>query len=1679
MRKFFKILLYIIGSILILIILVIVFLQTRWGKNFVRKQVVSYLQGKLKTEVVIQNFDYSIPDKILLEGVFLRDQQRDTLLNVHRLAVNMDMFALIRGKVAVDQLDLEGVNAHIYRKLPDTTFNYTYIINAFAGKSEAPQVKEPADTVSKPMEIDVAKVRLKDIRFRYDDATGGTFFAMHLDSLLLRPKKIDLEHMKFTVNEFTVAGLQSYFAMDTSYLPKQPVDTGSSDFQLVVDKIQLQRIGFTFMDKQDSMYFNIGLGQLNGKVNNFGLLQQNVDIAGLNLQDVQSVLVMGKPTKGVTQKPKETDTAEAASDNNWRVTIANVMLKNIGYAMDNNAAPRQKSGMDYAHLNIRNFSLNADQVLYSPDTISANLKHLAMAEQSGFSIIEMRTQFIYHSQGALLDKLYVLTPNTELKDKLEVKYPSLASLEKEMQKMQLNIALNKSKVGIKDVLYFLDPAQQRQLSPYAKETLILTANMKGYLNALDISEFYASGLKGTEIALKGKLNGMPDADKLNYNLDIAKLHTTYQDIAPFIPDSVKQQLRIPDWFSIAGHISGSTKDYYPDVAIKTADGDATVKGSLKMSPGEGKEQYDLALSTHGLNLGRILRMDTLMGKISLNANAKGTSFDVNKMNTTFDARILSAWLMNYDYNNIYLNGSLADKVAVIKGNATDPNLSFDLDATADLSNKYPSLKADLDLQQFDPQALKLYNDTLKIKTRLLADFASLNPDYPDGVLTLLSPQVTLPGNVLNLDSLSLSSRPEADSMQHIALNASNILNAALEGHIPLTQIGNAALEHINRHYRLADTGIKAPARYDMDLNASITYHPVLRKYLPDLKPFDSIKINAALNNSVLNFNAYIPRIIYGTNRLDSAVVTVRETGDTLRYAASVKKYSQGQFALWYPSVTGRLRADSIYVLANIKDSVQKNQFRLGGAISHDITSDSSLTSIRIFKGMLINYEQWSVNPTNRIILGKDGFYVRDFELKKDNQAITVNSTAPEFKSPLDVTIRNFSLGNIMSMVSRDTLIADGTLNAKVNLDLRDSFPKVVGDLSIDSLKAYNQLIGKVTANAKNETENTYEAQVALNGNENDIVLKGNYYLEPVDSNAFNFDLNVNALSLKSLQGLSFGSIRNSSGFIRGTLNIKGTPERPRILGELRTDQLQTTVSMLNAPFKMPAETITFAREGILFNNFTIKDKNGSDATINGRIRTRDFTRYFLNLKVNADHWQAINSTKNDYDMFYGNLFMSSNLNITGLATAPKIDGDLTIHDSTRLTYAMIDYGPGISESEGIVRFIDSRDTTWVDSTQLVTRGNNLRLSRSAQLNVNVGIEKNAIFNVIIDPVTGDNLQVKGEASLNASMGPDGAMGLTGNYELSDGYYELNYNFIRKKFKIQPGSTVTLAGDPLDAEVDITAAYAANIAPYELVEKQVDQADLNYYKQRLPFDVLLKMKGKVMKPEITFDIVLPESKANMVSSTVATQVQNKLTEIRNDPSVLNKQVFAALILGRFITDDPFASGAGGGLEYAARQSASRFLSDQLNNIAGQLIQGFELSLGLESSEDYSTGQKSNRTDLNISASKRLFNDRLNITIGNDFQLEGQQAQTQQSALIPGNLSADYRLTEDGRYLVRAYRVNQLQNIIDGYVVETGVSFRIAIEYNKFKYIFRNRAKAQRKLQEKRAEEAKRQQGGVKE
>jgi translocation and assembly module TamB len=239
---------------------------------------------------------------------------------------------------------------------------------------------------------------------------------------------------------------------------------------------------------------------------------------------------------------------------------------------------------------------------------------------------------------------------------------------------------------------------------------------------------------------------------------------------------------------------------------------------------------------------------------------------------------------------------------------------------------------------------------------------------------------------------------------------------------------------------------------------------------------------------------------------------------------------------------------------------------------------------------------------------------------------------------------------------------------------------------------------------------------------------------------------------------------------------------------------------------------------------------------------------------------------------------------------------------------------------------------------------------------------------------------------------------------------------------------------------------ANTSPLDLVDDQLSEATTtirNTYKQRLPFEVHLRMQGELMKPIITFDIILPE-KNYSVSNDIVQNVETKLEQLRQQPAEMNKQVFALLLMNRFVGENPFVSSGSSPFDAGAfaRQSASKLLTEQLNRLAENLIQGVDVNFDLVSTDDYTTGERRNKTDFNVSLSKNLLSERLTVTVGSNFEIEGPQ-QTQQGTNIAGDVALDYKLSKDGRYMIRGYRKNEYEGAVEGYVIETGVSFIITL------------------------------------
>jgi hypothetical protein len=104
---------------------------------------------------------------------------------------------------------------------------------------------------------------------------------------------------------------------------------------------------------------------------------------------------------------------------------------------------------------------------------------------------------------------------------------------------------------------------------------------------------------------------------------------------------------------------------------------------------------------------------------------------------------------------------------------------------------------------------------------------------------------------------------------------------------------------------------------------------------------------------------------------------------------------------------------------------------------------------------------------------------------------------------------------------------------------------------------------------------------------------------------------------------------------------------------------------------------------------------------------------------------------------------------------------------------------------------------------------------------------------------------------------------------------------------------------------------------------------------------------------------------------------------------------------------------------------------------------------------------------VGLSKRFLSDRLTVSVGNNFNLEGAQA-GQKATNIAGDVSVAYKLSKDGRYTLRAYRKDEFI-VIQGQVVETGLGFTLTVDYNRFREIFRKRTEEEKALRRKYRQE----------
>jgi len=159
-----------VGGILLLFVIAAILLNTQIVQNKLLSVATQRLEEKLQTRVKIDEASVGVfTQEINLKGLEVDDQQQQKMLDLERLSVHLDLWALLSKKLVITKADVEGMNANLYQT-EDSVANYQFILDAF--KSDKPKQEKPKEEAEKkkePFTLDIHHAKLAKINVQFNE----------------------------------------------------------------------------------------------------------------------------------------------------------------------------------------------------------------------------------------------------------------------------------------------------------------------------------------------------------------------------------------------------------------------------------------------------------------------------------------------------------------------------------------------------------------------------------------------------------------------------------------------------------------------------------------------------------------------------------------------------------------------------------------------------------------------------------------------------------------------------------------------------------------------------------------------------------------------------------------------------------------------------------------------------------------------------------------------------------------------------------------------------------------------------------------------------------------------------------------------------------------------------------------------------------------------------------------------------------------------------------------------------------------------------------------------------------------------------------------------------------------------------------------------------------------------
>ena len=156
-KKTFAAIAITLGAMLLLFGGIVGALHIKSVQTFIVGKVTDKLSKELNVDANIVAFHYRPLSHLVIDSIYLSDQQRDTLVFIEQIQLEFAPLALRNQRLNIQQLRLQNPYIHL-QSISDSTLNVQFLMEAFK-----------RDSASFPFRINIDQLELEKTRVRYND----------------------------------------------------------------------------------------------------------------------------------------------------------------------------------------------------------------------------------------------------------------------------------------------------------------------------------------------------------------------------------------------------------------------------------------------------------------------------------------------------------------------------------------------------------------------------------------------------------------------------------------------------------------------------------------------------------------------------------------------------------------------------------------------------------------------------------------------------------------------------------------------------------------------------------------------------------------------------------------------------------------------------------------------------------------------------------------------------------------------------------------------------------------------------------------------------------------------------------------------------------------------------------------------------------------------------------------------------------------------------------------------------------------------------------------------------------------------------------------------------------------------------------------------------------------------